>query len=254
MGKIDLDKIDTGAPKGWEKDQIKAETNAIIEEISEQQKLLVANESHSLLIILQGMDAAGKDGTVRTIFSGINPSSCHVVGFKKPTALEYSHDFLWRVHQVAPKNGEIVVFNRSHYEDILVPKVEGYLKDEIVERRYNHINNFEQLLTDNNTTILKFYLHTSKDEQLRRLKERLVMPHKYWKHNDGDWDTREKWDEYRKVYHNIFEKCDAIPWHIVPADKNWVKVNYVAKEILKAMKAWELDWPPLKTEKFNSKK
>ena len=253
MGKIKLSTIDTRGPKNWDKAEKKAETLKIIEEITAYQKILSATEKRSVLLVLQGMDAAGKDGTVRNIFKGINPTNCRVAAFKKPTELEFSHDFLWRVHQVVPKNGEIVVFNRSHYEDILVPTVGGYIDEKIIEKRYTHINDFEELLEDHGTKIIKCYLHVSKDEQLERLTERLDNPYKYWKHNDGDWETREQWDEYMKVYENIFDKCDKIPWNIIPADRNWVKVYSVAKLLRDALKEMDLDWPKLETERFKDK-
>lgn len=222
----------------------------MIDEIAELQRVLFAEEQQSVLIILQGVDAAGKDGTVRSIFKGINPLGCQVFGFKKPTEEEFSHDFLWRIHQRVPRKGMIHIFNRSHYEDILVPSVEGFYDKERIERRYDHINHFEQLLEDNGTRVLKFYLHISKEEQLERLTERINNPQKHWKHNDGDWDSRKKWDDYMQVYERIFEKCNVVPWHIVPADRNWMKINAIAKVLLETLKEMQLTWPDLETEKF----
>lgn len=245
-----LNSIDPRGIKGIDKKAIKDENEVLIEEIAALQKVLFAEEKHSILIILQGLDASGKDGTVRTIFSGINPLGCQVHSFKKPTEEEFAHDFLWRVHKIVPKNGMIHIFNRSHYEDILVPTVEGYYTKERIERRYDHINNFERLLTDGGCTILKFYLHISKEEQLERLTERIENPVKHWKHNEGDWESRKKWDNYMDVYENIFKKCDEVPWHIIPADRNWLKVNGVAKVLLKALQDLKLKWPDLETEKF----
>ena len=209
-----------------------------------------AQGKYSLLIIFQGLDASGKDGAVRSTLSGVNPNGISVKSFKKPTEEELAHDFLWRVHPHTPAKGMIQVFNRSHYEDILIPSVYEYLPKETIEERFELINNFERQIESNGTTILKFYLHTSKAEQFKRLTERVEVKEKHWKHNDGDWETREHWDEFRAVYEAIFEKCDKPEWHIVPADKNWEKVNYVAKTILKTLKGMDLQWPDLKSEKF----
>ena len=245
-----LSSIDPRGPRDLDKKQTKQDNEDMIRQIAELQRVLFAEEKQSILIILQGVDAAGKDGTVRSIFKGVNPLGCNVYGFKKPTDEEFAHDFLWRVHQRVPRNGMIHIFNRSHYEDILVPSVEGYYSAERIARRYDHINHFEQLLEDSGTRILKFYLHISKEEQLERLTERINNPQKHWKHNDGDWESRKKWDDYMEVYEQIFEKCNQIPWHIVPADRNWVKVNAVAKVLLATLKEMQLSWPDLDTEKF----
>lgn len=245
-----LSSIDPRGPRGLDKRKTKDENKAMIDEIAELQRVLFAEEQQSVLIILQGVDAAGKDGTVRSIFKGINPLGCQVFGFKKPTEEEFAHDFLWRIHQRVPRKGMIHIFNRSHYEDILVPSVEGFYDKERIERRYDHINHFEQLLEDNGTRVLKFYLHISKEEQLERLTERINNPQKHWKHNDGDWDSRKKWDDYMEVYERIFEKCNTVPWHIVPADRNWIKINAIAKVLLETLKEMQLSWPDLETEKF----
>lgn len=247
-----LNGIDPAGPEGLNKDKTKKENQQLIEEIAAYQRKLYAEQKQSILIILQGIDASGKDGTVRTIFSGINPLGCNVYSFKKPTEEEFAHDFLWRVHQLAPQNGMIHIFNRSHYEDILVPTVEGYLDKKVIEKRYDHINNFERLLADSGTVILKFYLHISKEEQLERLTERIENPEKHWKHNDGDWESRKKWDNYMRVYEEIFRKCNEVPWHIVPANRNWIKINTIAKVLLKTLKKMDPEWPDLDTEKFKN--
>ncbi|MGB1103899.1 MAG: PPK2 family polyphosphate kinase [Crocinitomicaceae bacterium] len=247
-----LNSINPLGPRGLDKKKIKEENKRMIEEIANLQRLLFAEDKQSLLIVLQGVDAAGKDGTVLSIFKGINPLGSNVYSFKKPTEEEFAHDFLWRIHQRVPRTGMIHIFNRSHYEDILVPSVEGYYSKERIERRYDHINNFEQLLEDNGTRVLKFYLHISKEEQLERLTERLNNPQKHWKHNDGDWESRKKWDAYMRVYEQIFDKCNVVPWHIVPSDRNWVKVHYIAKVILKTLQEMNLKWPELETKKFKS--
>jgi len=247
-----LESINTRGSDELDKDAIKAENQGLIEKIDALQRILFAEDKHALLIILQGVDASGKDGTVNEILNGINPFGSRVFSFKKPTEEEFAHDFLWRVHQILPRKGMIHIFNRSHYEDILVPSVEGYYSKEIVARRYDHINNFERLLADQGTKVLKFYLHISKEEQLERLKERLEKPEKFWKHNDGDWDSRAKWDAYMAVYETIFEKCNECPWHIIPADRNWVKINAIAKIVLKTLEDLDPKWPSLETERFDA--
>ncbi len=254
MAKINLATLPTKTMDREQKEAIKAENEKMVQEIVDFQRRLYADGRHSMLIILQGMDAAGKDGATRKVFSGANPLGIKVKSFKKPTEEEFAHDFLWRVHQHTPEKGMIQVFNRSHYEDILVPSVEGYFSEDFIEKRYDQINNFEKLLVEgNNTTVLKFYLHTSKEEQFERLTERIENPLKHWKHNDGDWETREKWDEYRKVYQKIFEKCDDPKWHIIPSDRNWEKENYIARVVLAAFKKMDLRYPELKTELFTDK-
>ena len=243
--------IDTEGPADWEKDAIKEESKELIDKIAELQKVLYAEGKRSILLVLQGLDAAGKDGTVRTIFSAVNPLGCNVYSFKKPTEEEMNHDFLWRVHNVVPEKGMIHIFNRSHYEDILVPTVLKTQNEGEIDARYEQINQFEALLEANGTKIIKCYLHISKEEQLERLTERVENPEKYWKHNDGDWHSRKLWDDYMSVYETIFKRCNEVPWHIIPADRNWVKINYVAREILKALNDMNLQWPDLDSEKFN---
>ncbi|MEX1001201.1 MAG: PPK2 family polyphosphate kinase [Crocinitomicaceae bacterium] len=247
-----LQKTATGAPEEWEKDSIKKENKQLVEKIADLQRLLYADASKGLLLILQGIDASGKDGTIRKIFSAVNPLGCRVYGFKKPTEEEAARDFLWRIHKVVPPKGMIHIFNRSHYEDILVPTVTNSISKQEIEKRYKQINDFEELLTENGTKIIKCYLHVSKEEQLERLTDRIENRTKHWKHNDGDWKSRKMWDDYMKVYENIFERCNAVPWHIIPADKNWVKVNYVAKLMIQALEEMDLSWPELETETFTN--
>ncbi|HSO85885.1 MAG TPA: PPK2 family polyphosphate kinase [Draconibacterium sp.] len=233
-----------------DKEKTKAETKAILKEIGELQYQMYAESKSSLLIVFQGLDASGKDGLTRGLLDYCNPVGLLVQSFKKPTPLENSHDFLWRVHPHVPPRGVIQVFIRSHYEDILVPTVEKLFPPEKIEERYEIINGFEKLLEQNGTRVLKFFLNVSKEAQLERLNERLVNPEKYWKHNDGDWDTREKFDEYQKVYDTIFERCRTIPWHFVPADANWQKLYFVSKVVLETLHSLNIKWPALKTEKF----
>ena len=223
--------ISTRAPKNFDKEKTKKETQKIIEEIGLYQKVFFAEAKCSLLVILQGMDASGKDGLVSKVFTGVNPFGCDVTAFKAPTKEELAHDFLWRVHKAVPAKGVIQIFNRSHYEDVLITRVEKMIDDKTAKKRFKDINSFETLLTDNGTIILKFYLHISKEEQQARLLERNTNPEKYWKHNDADWVTNQKFEHYIKAYEDVFEHCNDPEWTIVPCDQNWYKEYIVAKKI-----------------------
>jgi PPK2 family polyphosphate:nucleotide phosphotransferase len=234
----------------WDKGKIKAETKSILREIGELQYKMYAQQMYSLLIVFQGTDASGKDGLTRGLLRYCNPIGIKIKSFKKPTREEFAHDFLWRIHKVAPAKGDIQIFIRSHYEDILVPSVEGYFTEELIAERYHLINDFEKLLEHSNTRILKFFLNVSLEAQEERLMERVQLREKHWKHKDGDWETRKKFDDYLAVYEKIIKECNTIPWHIVPADKNWQKLYYVATEVLKTLKSMELEWPELQSELF----
>ncbi len=246
MGKIKLSDISTLPIKSASKTKIKAATIKIIEEISELQNLLYATSQYSLLVILQGMDASGKDGTIKSVFSAVNPQGVEVHSFKVPTELEASHDFLWRIHLQAPEKGIIKIFNRSQYEDILVTRVHKNIDDAIAKKRMQAINNFEQLLMDNKTILLKFYLHISHEEQLKRLNERLNNPEKKWKYNGSDFKESVYWDEYQKVYEDAFNNCNHPEWNVVPADKNWYKEYIVATKVRDALKSLNLQYPSIK--------
>lgn len=254
MAKLKLKNIPTQSIDQSKKESIKLQNVELITEIVELQRKMYAQSKHSLLIVIQGMDASGKDGAVRRTLSGVNPNGIIVKSFKKPTAEEFAHDFLWRVHPHVPAKGMIQVFNRSHYEDILVPSVYDLMPKAEINRRYDAINHFESQVGSNGTTILKFFLHTSKDEQYKRLMERVEIKEKHWKHNDGDWETRKHWDKFIDVYESIFDKCNSPEWTIVPSDKNWEKVNVIAKTILKALKGMDIEWPALESEKFKDHK
>jgi PPK2 family polyphosphate:nucleotide phosphotransferase len=240
---IKLSSISTRAPKELVKDLTRLDTQKYSAKIHELQKMLYAQGEHSLLIILQGLDASGKDGLVSKVFSGINPLGCFVKGFKKPTDEEMNHDFLWRIHHNTPAKGMIHIFNRSHYEDVLVPKVEKWASKEVISKRYKHINHFEDMLQDAGTTILKFYLHISQEEQKQRLEERKTNPEKFWKHNDEDWETSKKWIQYMEAYEDVFTNCSNVPWNIVPSDQNWYKEYTVAKAIKETMEKLDLKFP-----------
>lgn len=236
--------------KEWDRAKTEGKTQKILEKIGVLQNKMLAQNKYSLLVILQGMDASGKDGVTKGLLKYCNPIGVKVYSFKKPTENEYAHDFLWRVHQVVPRKGELQVFIRSHYEDILVPSVEKFIPSGVIEKRYKLINEFENMLEHNNTRVLKFFLNVSKEVQKERLMERVDLVEKHWKHKDGDWDTREKFDEYLSVYEKIINTCRITPWYIVPADKNWQKTFFVADIVLKTLEKMDLKWPELVTEKF----
>jgi PPK2 family polyphosphate:nucleotide phosphotransferase len=245
---ISLEKHPTGPDKSLNKDELKDKTKWLIDEIGDLQQRLYAQSRAALLVIFQGMDTAGKDGAIREVFSEVNPMGCHVIAFKKPTDLEFSHDFLWRIHQQAPPFGMIHVFNRSQYEDILVPTVEGYIDESIIAKRYHQINAFEKILNENGTGIVKFFLHISPEEQEVRLRERMTEPKKFWKHKDSDWDTRKKWKQYLSVYESILNRCNEVPWNVIPSDKNWYKEYLVADKVHEALKKINPEYPPLDTK------
>lgn len=238
--------------KEWDKDKTIKKTKKMLKRIGELQHKMYAQNKYSLLIILQGTDASGKDGLTKGLLKYCNPIGLEVDSFKKPSEEEYAHDFLWRIHKLTPRKGVTHVFIRSHYEDILVPSVEKYISPEIIDKRYELINDFERTVEHNNTKVLKFFLNVSKEAQKERLMERIELKEKHWKHKDGDWDTREKFDEYLSVYEKIINDCNEIPWHIVPSDKNWQKLYAVAEVVLKTLEDLDIKWPELITERFKN--
>jgi PPK2 family polyphosphate:nucleotide phosphotransferase len=249
MAKIELNKISTRAAKKIDKEKIKKETAKLLVQLEELQNLLYASASHSVLVVIQGMDASGKDGLIKDVFGVLNPQGVLVQSFKAPTPEELAHDFLWRIHKVSPAKGMIQVFNRSHYEDILVTRVHGWCDDKTALARVAAINNYEQLLTQHgNTIILKFYLHISQEEQKERLKERMTDPTKMWKYNEKDWAESALWPKYMKAYEDCFNRCATVPWHIIPADQNWYKEYLVAQKAVEALKTLNLKYPTLKKQ------
>jgi len=247
MGKISLKDISTRAPKDFDKDTTKKKTNEILNKIDDLQNLLFAESKHSVLIILQGLDASGKDGVIRNVFGKLNPQGVTVRSYKAPTAEELSHDFLWRIHYATPAKGVVQIFNRSHYEDILVTRVHEWCDDETAKKRMRAINDFEHLLQEhNNTHILKFYLHISPEEQEERLMERMKDPGKMWKYNEKDFEEAKLWDQYRRMYEDCFEHCDKVPWTIVPADQNWYKEYVIALAVHNLLKDLDMKYPGLK--------
>lgn len=246
MHKKKLSKIDTRAPKGTNKQKTKAKTLKLIDRLSELQNVLYAESKWSLLIVLQGMDASGKDGAVKSVFRGINPLGCRVQPFKVPTKEELSHDFLWRIHQHTPPKGMIQIFNRSHYEDVLITRVHKWIDEKTVRERFEDINAFEKLLSSSGTVILKFYLHISQAEQRERFKERQNDPWKRWKYNPEDLKEAELWPEYRKAYEDVIENCSPeIPWIITPSDQNWYKEHLIAHTIVEHLEKLKMKYPDL---------
>jgi PPK2 family polyphosphate:nucleotide phosphotransferase len=218
---IKLSEISSLPPDELKKKKIVIKTHELAIKIGHLQHKLYAEGSQSLLVILQGMDASGKDGTVKTVFSDCNPTGIDTYAFKKPTEEEFAHDFLWRVHQRSPRKGNIMIFNRSHYEDILIQRVHKWIDEERVEKRMSAINAYEELMQfDNKTKVLKFYMHISPERQQEKLQERIDDPTKNWKHKAADWDENDHWDEYMKAYEYAINES-VIPWNIVPCDKRW---------------------------------
>ena len=241
-----LKDIDPGYHGGQEAgDKGAAEIQNYIEKIKKLQYTLFAERAHSFLIVLQGSDAAGKDGVCRHVIDAMNPQGCVVTGFKQPTEEEKAHDFLWRVHPHAPGLGKVAIFNRSHYEDVLVVRVHKLLPKEVWSRRYDQINAFEALLADTGTKILKFFLYISKDEQLARFKERLLDPARQWKISESDYKEREYWDEYVSAYEDMLGQCstDKAPWHVIPSNHKWFRNLAVSKIICETMEGMNMKIP-----------
>ncbi len=209
------------------------------------QEVLYAEHKHALLIILQALDAGGKDGTIRHVMRGINPQGVQVTGFKVPTVEELDHDFLWRIHRHTPPLGIIGIFNRSHYEDVLIVRVEELVPREVWEGRYDHINAFERLLAESGVTIVKFFLHISKAEQKKRFEERLSEPSKHWKFARGDLKVREKWEQYMAAYEDAISRCNTpwAPWHIVPADKKWYRNMVISQVLVETLEKLDMHYP-----------
>ena len=246
MSGIDLATLSTRAPENLSKTDIKTQTLILTEELDELQNTLYAENKWSLLVILQGMDASGKDGAVKDVFRAVNPQGIRTKSFKAPTEEELAQDFLWRIHRHTPPRGKIQIFNRSHYEDVLVTRVRGLIDDETANQRFKLINSFEQLLQERGTQILKFYLHISEAEQLERFQDRLNNPRKHWKYNPNDLRAASNWPHYRRYYQEIFEHCSPeIPWIIVPSDQNWYKRYMIAKKIVETLKGLNMKYPGL---------
>lgn len=230
--------------KHTDQDSAAKELDKLCKQLSDLQELLYAAQQHSLLVVLQGMDTSGKDGTIRHVFSPVNPQGCSVHSFKAPTAEETAHDFLWRVHKVTPQKGEMGIFNRSQYEDVLVVRVHNLVPEDVWSQRYKQINQFEKMLAHNNTIVLKFFLHISRDEQEKRLLAREQDKDKAWKISSGDYAERQYWDAYQDAYEAALSKCstDEAPWYIVPANHKWYRDLAIAYTLVHTMRKYQDQW------------
>ncbi len=245
---VDLDEIDPQDTIEWEGDRDEAEvrTAELNTRLEELQELLYAEGRHRVLFVLQAMDAGGKDGTIRHVLDGVNPAGVKVASFKKPSSLELAHDYLWRVHPHVPGDGELVVFNRSHYEDVLVVRVMELVPEKVWKRRYDHIRHFEQMLADEGTTIIKVMLHITKEEQRERLQDRLDKEHKHWKFDPGDLVHRERWDDYMKAFEELREETSThdAPWYVVPANRKWYRNLAISEILVQTLEGLDMQYPP----------
>jgi len=249
-GKIKLKDFDPDYHEGLDKEDTREKTQKLCDRIGQLQQLLYADARRSLLIVLQGMDTSGKDGTVKKVLDAVNPAGVETANFKSPSREELAHDFLWRVQKALPRYGNIGVFNRSHYEDVLVVRVLKLEPSDVWRERYEQINAFEESLSENRVTILKFFLHISKQEQAERLKARLADPRKNWKFDPDDLQMRAHWDKFMKAYEDAINLCNTkcTPWHIIPANRKWYRDYAVARIVVKAMEGMNLAWPKPKTD------
>lgn len=244
--KVRLSEID---PDFSDKDEDKKSSVEKIVKLQEQMNVmqyrLFAEQKRSLLVVLQALDAGGKDGTIRHVFGTMNPQGCRVAGFKQPSAEELSHDFLWRIEHQSPKRGEVVVFNRSHYEDVLVVRVHNLVHKDVWKERYEQINDFEHRLAANGTQILKFFLHISKEEQLERFKDRLDDPERHWKISEADYSERKYWDDYQAAYEDAIERCSShdAPWFVIPSDHKWFRNLAISKIVTETMENLDIELP-----------
>ncbi|MCB9807263.1 polyphosphate kinase 2 family protein [Candidatus Peribacteria bacterium] len=234
---IHMKKIDTDATFGWDEESAMKRLEKNRKKIIELQDMLYAEHKQSLLVVLQAMDAAGKDSTIKYVTQGINPQGCSVVSFKQPSSAELAHDFLWRIHQAVPEKGKIGIFNRSHYEDVIITRVHELVDRELIKKRYDHINDFERMLTDHSVKIVKIMLHISSDYQLKRIKHRLEKPEKAWKFQASDLAERKHWDDYMDAFEKAIEHTSTsdCPWFIVPGENKWFRYLVVSEIILQAL-------------------
>ena len=243
---VDLSDWSTDENEGLNKSIGREVTAKLNDRLEAAQELLWAEDHHKVLLVLQATDTGGKDGTIRHVFDGVNPQGVRVASFKKPTPDELAHDYLWRVHRHTPSTGEMVIFNRSHYEDVLVVRVHGYVPEDQWRRRYQHIREFERLLADEGTTIVKFYLHISKDEQKERLQSRLDEPEKNWKFSTGDLAEREHWDAYQEAFTDMLAETSTehAPWYVIPADRKWFRNLLISRIIVSKLEGLDMAYPP----------
>ena len=245
-GKVDLDDHDPRETFGWDKEEAKAAFPDEIGVVAELQKRLFAESEHAVLVVLQGVDASGKGGTIRSALTGINPAGVDVANFGVPTEEERAHDFLWRIHQHTPARGTIGIFDRSHYEDVLVVRVKGLVPEPVWRRRYGHIRDFERMLADEGTHIVKIFLNLSADEQRERLQDRIDSPDERWKFRAGDLDDRKLWDDYRAAFVDALTETSMpdAPWYVVPADRKWVRNRVVARILRHHLERIDPQYPP----------
>jgi PPK2 family polyphosphate:nucleotide phosphotransferase len=245
---IKLTDISTRPPKGLSKKEIEEKTKKYAKQIADFHALIRAEKKYAILIIFQGMDASGKDGAVKNVLKYCTHDGISVYSFKKPTEKEFAHDFLWRVHKQCPGKGEIKVFNRSHYEDVLIQRVHKWIDEEKVDKRMDAINSFEDLIQfDNNTILFKFFLHLSYDQQEIELQQRIDERDKNWKHNSNDWREREHWEEYMRCYEDVLNNCRT-PWQIVPVDERWYRDYLISKAIVERLETLPMEWPSLEED------
>ncbi|MGI9616083.1 MAG: polyphosphate kinase 2 family protein [Acidimicrobiales bacterium] len=254
--KLDLGEVDTRATKFWDPDDREgadAQLLALNERLEALQELLWAQGSERVLVVLQAMDAGGKDGTVKRVLEGVNPSGVRVAAFKKPNDDELSRDYLWRIHRHVPGDGELVIFNRSHYEDVLVVRVMDLVPKKRWSKRYDHIVNFEQMLADEGTTIVKIFLHISRDEQRERLQARLDEPEKNWKFDKGDLVPRARWDDYQEAFEDAITatSTDDAPWYVVPADRKWYRNLVISEIVIQTLEGLDMSYPEADPEIAN---
>lgn len=242
---IRLSDIPTEAPEDLKEKEIKAETEELVERLGDLQQRMYAERKQSVIVVLQGMDGSGKDGASHDVFKACRITGMTLKAFKKPSELEFAHDFLWRVHQACPEKGMLTIFNRSHYEDILIQWVHGWIDDKRRDQRMAAINAFETLLQeDNQTHIFKFYMHISFEEQEKQLRQRMEDPEKFWKHNPQDWEERKLWPKYMEAYEYAINNSTT-PWYICPVDNRWYRNYFIAKTLVDAMEKWHMQLPPL---------
>lgn len=242
---VDLDDWDTREDLGFDKAEVEGRFRELNEELEALQELLYAENKHKVLVVIQATDTGGKDGTIRHVFDGLNPAGVKVAAFKSPTDQERAHDYLWRIHPHTPGNGEMTVFNRSHYEDVLIVRVHDLVPEHQWKKRYEHIRGFEQMLADEGTTIVKLFLHISKDEQRERLQDRIDEPRKNWKFSFGDLNEREHWDDYQEAFRVMLEKTSTpdAPWYVIPADRKWFRNLLVSEILVQTLRDLDMDWP-----------
>lgn len=244
--KVNLAKIDASYHGSYENEESTlAELERYSQRLGELQSIMYAENKHALLVVLQAMDGGGKDGTIHHVMAALNPQGCNVAGFKVPTAEELAHDYLWRIHKMTPGKGHITVFNRSHYEDVLVVRVHNLVPSDVWSKRYNEINAFERELTNSGTTLVKFFLHIDKEEQLRRFRDRLDEPDKQWKISDSDYTEREYWNDYQQAYMDALSKCsfNYAPWYVIPANHKWFRNLAVSQILVDTLEDLNMKYP-----------